>query len=705
MRIYEEQNPYQSYQGGGGFNPVQEPDVAGAMERELRAGERRDQLYYDSLAQNDRQRVANAEQAASQQIEAIDANLKVLGKFSSTISGIVDNRIKQGIEKGLEDAAMKAWNDPLYADEETKKYDVEEAKIEDGQKIMNDAATKYEASGGSPIVGEGLRVGLTGRNRVAYERARMERLSLEFPSFYAQRLSQINNTQDPNQRAANEQAVVQEFLRRTGAIGTTPGMLNKYLMTNMRKVTAKAQLAWTTDTEKSILAGRVDEAQSELWTGMTSGNIGSSAGNFLETMQSLGKSPLEAKQELFKFLESNESTLSREDVNALRDTPITGHPAGKTFGKAFARELDALDGKVADNQDKMVQRRAEERKADQANVENIFAEESAKRRAAGNPYSAAELEEQRKIIEGKGLDASFLDDEETAESIPIATGKRYLESQFQKQGFITENDLAKVPAALRQDREIRGMLQTSNILSGQTKDQKDAVETSVKRLANTIGGVQSGFDVKGVEYDRVERGIRKDLNAQYMANLRSTKYRNEDGSLNYDQALSDAVDSVQAKAKTPTNPTGKDYSEGSSEVQRATRGNSRYEQRVQVYKGEMNKDAAFPLNNLFSSNDELTQAQEALVGKGQYPAIYQDLAAGQVNVTPYDIAMAQLQKAGRKIEPEPVEEAVRSQDPGIQRLLNYKPNANKTERAFTPNYNSPEVLSRNLKLSLLNEVH
>ena len=66
MRIYEEQNPFQSFTGGGGFNPVQEPDVASAMERELRAGERRDQLYYDSLAQNDRQRVANAESAAQQ---------------------------------------------------------------------------------------------------------------------------------------------------------------------------------------------------------------------------------------------------------------------------------------------------------------------------------------------------------------------------------------------------------------------------------------------------------------------------------------------------------------------------------------------------------------------------------------------------------------------------------------------------------------
>ena len=118
---------------------------------------------------------------------------------------------------------------------------------------MNDSATKYEAKGGSPIIGEGLRTGFTGRYRVKYEQARMERLAVEFPNFYAQRLSQINNTQDPNQRAANEQAVVQEFLSKTGAIGTTPGMLNKYLLRDIRKVTAKAQLAWTTDTEKASL--------------------------------------------------------------------------------------------------------------------------------------------------------------------------------------------------------------------------------------------------------------------------------------------------------------------------------------------------------------------------------------------------------------------------------------------------------------------
>ena len=93
-------------------------------------------------------------------------------------------------------------DDPIYAEEETKKFDAEEAKIEDGQKIMNDAATKYEANGGSPIIGEGLRVGLTGRNRVAYERARMERLSMSFP-LLCSTVSHINGTQDPDVRAAN----------------------------------------------------------------------------------------------------------------------------------------------------------------------------------------------------------------------------------------------------------------------------------------------------------------------------------------------------------------------------------------------------------------------------------------------------------------------------------------------------------------------
>ena len=697
MRIYEESNPFQAKTGGGGFNPVKEPDVASAMERELRAGERRDQLYYDSLAQNDKQRVSNAEATAKELNNDIDQNLKVLGQFSKTITGFIDDRTRAKIEQEMSAAAMKAWDDPLYADEETKKYDVEEGKIEEGQMIMNDAATKYEASGGSPIVGEGLRVGLTGRNRLAYERARMERLSYEFPTAYAQRLSYINGTQDPAVRAEREREVINDFMTRTGAIGTTPGMLNKYLMRNMRKVTSKAQLAWTTETEKGILAGRVDEAQSELWTGMTSGNIDSASSAFLTKMQSLGKTPLEAKQELFNFLESNEGSLSREDVNQLRTTPID-HPAGDTFGKVFGRELDALDGKVADNQNQMLERSAQERAAKNKDYENAAMEEITKLQQAGTPPSAEYLEQVREVGRSKGYDVSFVDDIKTAESIPLEVGKRKLESIWQKQGFLTPNDLKGVPAAVRQDKDVQSWLETGNVLSGQTKDQSDAVETSAKRLANTISELSFG-EVKGVEYDRVERDVRRELNAQYVKNLSGTKYRDANGTLDYDAALSDAVDTVQQGAYDPTTQKGRKYGEPSTDIERATRGNSRYEQRIQVYKGELNKDPKFLSNNLFSTNAELDQAQEALNGQGGYPAAYEDLAAGQVNITPYDIAMAQMEKAGRKLDPQPVEEAVKSQDPGIQRLLNFKPNVNRTERAFTPSFNDPAVLSRNMKLS------
>ena len=697
MRIYEESNPFQSTTGGGGFNPVNEPDVASAMERELRAGERRDQAYYNSISANGQQEVRNAQQAAEGISRDIDSNLKALSSLSKTVGGILDERMKSKIIQDAQRAADQAWIDPLYAEEETSKFEAEESKVEKGQTIMNEAASTYESKGGSPIVGEQLRTGFTGRNRLAYERARMERLSYEFPTAYAQRLSYINGTQDPVIRAEREREVINDFLTRTGAIGTTPGMLNKYLMRNMRKVTAKAQLAWTTETEKGILAGRIDEAQSELWTGMTSGNISSASSDFLTKMQSLGKTPLEAKQELFKFLESNEGSLSREDVNQLRTTPID-HPAGDTFGKVFGRELDALDGKVADNQNQMLQRSAEERAAKSKDYENAAMEEINKLRQAGTPPSAEYLEQVRTIGREKGYDVSFIDDIKTAESIPLEVGKRKLESIWQKQGFLTPNDLKGVPAAVRQDKDVQNWLQTGNVLSGQTKDQKDAVETSTKRLANTISQLSFG-EVKGVDYDRIERDVRRELNAQYVKNLSGTKYRNADGTLDYDAALSDAVDTVQQGAYDPTTQKGRKYGEPSTDIERATRGNSRYEQRIQVYKGELNKDPKFLSNNLFSTNAELDQAEKALNGQGGYPAAYEDLAAGQVNITPYDIAMAQIEKAGRKLEPQPVEEAVKSQDPGIQRLLNFKPNVNRTERAFTPNFNDPSVLSRNMKLS------
>ena len=696
MKIYESSGSVQQQVGGGGFNPVSEPDVASAMERELRAGERRDQMFYNSVTQNNQWKVQEAQQVAERMNNDIDKNLKAISQFSKTATTILDQRTVNKINQDMEAAAQQAWIDPIYAEKETQQFEQDEAKIEEGQGIMDQAAVKYEANGGSPVIGEALRTQFTGRNRVAYERARMERLSYEFPSYYAERLNDINATQDPDVRAAKELAVVNAFLRETGAVGASPGMMNKYLMRNMRKVTSKAQLAWTTEKEKQILSGRLDEAKSELWTGMTSGNISSSAEAFRTKLINLGKSPLEAKEELFKFLlsDENEVQLDDADIEALKATPID-HPAGDTYGKVFGREIDQLEGKVANNQDLVISRNAERRKADQANFENQFDELKA---SLNGKVPADQLEQVREAAIDKGLDPSFLDNYKTAEAIPLESAKRKLESIWQKQGFLTPNDTKGMPAAVLQDSDVKKWLSDGSLRSGETKADSDAVEQTVKRVSNEIAELEA-FEKQGIEYDRIENEVRKDINAQYMSNLQSGKYRNEDGSMNYSQALSDARETVFTQSQKSTQEGGKDYKKVASPIEIAQRGSSRYQQRVRVYKNQMLKDPAYLNNSLFSSNAELDQAQKALMNQGDFPGIYQDLAAGQVNVTPYDIAMAQLEKAGRKVEPEPVEEAVKAQSPELQRLLNFKPNANKTERAFTPNMNDPSVLSRNLKLS------
>ena len=694
MRSYEESNRFQAAGGGGGFNPVKEPDIASSMERELRQGEQRDRTYYDSLAANDKTTIKNAQVAAESLNNNIETNLKALGQFSKFAEGMADDITRNKIVKDAQAAAMQAWADPIYAEKETEAYDAEESKIEEGQGIMDNAAVKYEEDGGSPIIGEQLRTSFTGRNRLAYERARMERLSYEFPSAYARQLNYINGTDDPGERARREQAVINQFLTDTGAIGTTPGMLNKYLMRNMRQVTSKAEASWITKTEESILNGRIDEADSELWTGLTSGNLGAASSAYLEKLTNLGLSPLERKKKLFEFLgaDTNEIHLDDAKLADLAGTPID-HPSCKpgsecTFGKVFGRELDQLEGLAANNQDVALSRAAETRSANQENFENLF--DQLKEKYEGD-IPQNEIQMIKDKARKEGLDTDFLDNYETAESYSLDSAKRRLESIWQKQGFITQNDLKGMPSAVMQDSDVKKWMEDGSLRAGEAQSDTDAIETTVKRTANEIAGLQSSDQIKGIEYDRIENEVRKDINAQYMSNLKSGKYRNEGGTLNYGQALNDARETVFQRSMKDPAEGGKDYTKIATPTDIATRGSSRYQQRIRVYKNQMLNDPSFITNNLFSSNAELDQAQKALNNQGNYPASYEDLAAGQVNVTPYDIAMAQMEKSGRKVEPQPVEVAVSQQSPELQRLLNFKPNVHRTERAFTPNMNDPSV--------------
>ena len=625
MRIYEGSGSVQQQVGGGGFNPVREADVAGALERELNAQERRNQPYYQSVTQNNKAIVENADIAAKKINDDIDANLKVLGEFSKTAQGILDQRTVDKINKDMEAAAMAGYMDEPFAEQQTAEYEAEEAKIEEGQSIMDKAAVKYEEGGGSPIVGEQLRTQFTGRNLVAYQVARAQRLGEEWPTFYASRLQYINATQDPVIRQQREQEVVQDFISKTGAGAFSVGLANKYLYRSMRQVTNKAQLAWTTKKEEEILNGRLDTAESELWTGMQNGGISTAVEKYRQQLIGLGYSEVAAKKELFKLLESDEyekqltdDDICRAPAGALQISPIDGHPAGKTYGKVFGREIDRLEGAVADNEDLQLSRNAERRKADQANFENQFDELLV---ARDGEVTFNEIEAIRKQGRSQGLDTSFLDNYQTAESYSLDSAKRRLESIWQKQGFITQNDLKGMPSGITQDSDVASWLKSGSLRANETKADKEAIETTVKRLTNELTDLNA-MAKQGIEYDRIESEIRKDLNAQYQNNLQSSSYRNEDGSLNYSQALADARETVFKSAMTLPEKGGKDYKKFASTPEIDNRGDSRYKTRVSVYRNELKKDPTYITSRLFSSNAELDQAEKAFNNQGNYPAIH-----------------------------------------------------------------------------------
>ena len=93
MKIYQSNARVQQQTGGGGFNPVREPDVASAMEQELRQGERRDQAFYNSIEANNREMVDNATAFARKSNADIEQNLKARSKFSETLG-----QVAEGIE-------------------------------------------------------------------------------------------------------------------------------------------------------------------------------------------------------------------------------------------------------------------------------------------------------------------------------------------------------------------------------------------------------------------------------------------------------------------------------------------------------------------------------------------------------------------------------------------------------------------------------
>jgi hypothetical protein len=87
---------------------------------------------------------------------------------------------------------------------------------------------------------------------------------------------------------------------------------------------------------------------------------------------------------------------------------------------------------------------------------------------------------------------------------------------------------------------------------------------------------------------------------------------------------------------------------------------------------------------IFAGSEEpLAQLEKFDSGQtNSLPKFYHDLALGNKNLSPYDVAAAQwMAKTGKVLRPNPQQEAIMQHSAGYRRFMNYRPTKNKLTRA------------------------
>ena len=689
MQIYESNASYQGYGGGGGFNPVRVADQASAMEREFGKKRQRDQLYWKSLEQNDQTMIANADQNVKDVSAKVEDQLNALKGFSETIGNFVKDQAKQKITAEMEEATMQAWADPMQFSSEIDDFEKGEATLQKGQAIAERATADYEASGGSPIIGEQIRTRFTGLPQLAYEKARMQRAAVEYPGFHARYAAYIDGASTPEERAGRTAQVTQKFLRESGAMGMSPGLLNKYLFKGMRKYQIQEDTKWHAAQAAGIVEARKTELTDSLYLGLKSGNAGDAVWDYWQGRISQGVPSAKARKELGQFLLDNEGILTPDDIQELKDKTITWNDGSeRKLGKVLAREIDALELQVADNVGRDLELSQTQLDTRRKQFKLKFDQMTAGLTEPLTNEQIKQLEADYRA-DGLGDPGSLFKDYVTSEEQDVNQAVAELQAKMDAEGFITPSDIAGMPLAVRNSKEVQKMLTDGSPLAGM---DPEAFKNRMKGIANDATGLNADQRNTGTYYrtlDNVQREGRK-LMAQA---LKSGRYTNPDGTTDYARALDDVE--AQMQAKITANPEV--YSTPGQSQPTSVSG---YQNRLQELNRVMRADpTSIQTSQIYSTEQDLSQAQKFIMtGEGNFPPVYNDLARSQKNVTAYDIAMAQLELAGVKVNPPAIEEDVKKQDAAVQELLNFHNTPNRTERAFTPDMNAPEVVSTNKNL-------
>ena len=295
----------------GGFNPIEQVDLAPAIQAEQQRQMTPERARLQELAANDSVRIKNAGQYGR--------DLQALGKFSETLSDQLLEYQKKENEKAMQRGMMNAYTEGVSPADE-KEFDEKEALLEQTKVAAEKDAADAEANGASVFTGEKIRK-MSGWEKYGYVKGRMQIHSQGFPLFIAQNSDReftvngeaftLNSAKTPEQQAAALQGLLAEYIDPYKEYSTA--MASKYLLKPLQGVMQQQMVLFAQQRGKEIRLERKAERANQFVVGFKDLEPGANVAEWLE--QRVNEHPLGRRAGRLEYWDVLTTAIDNETIS------------------------------------------------------------------------------------------------------------------------------------------------------------------------------------------------------------------------------------------------------------------------------------------------------------------------------------------------------------------------------------------------------
>lgn len=351
MKEFELRQQFQGAAQTDRFAPIQAVDPTPQMRENQRTEQQNMQRTLDATLRDMQQQEDSMRLAKSMELEQLQGfSSKLMETLTTAAEGYAQNQADKYFAEGMADASRMQAMQP--------DYDLQEAALEQDDREYQAGVDQLEANGAPPDVVARMR-GLSGWAAYGYKRGVATSYGDGYSVFVDTAFAEDNTTkltldgveftpataQGADQKRVALSVIQSQYRRIRQLEEISPGMLNKYVMPQMRNKELQVMTAARAQETKEIQ----QEAKSQALTELGVAALVSADPNntlFQDAMNKLrrtGVTAPEARELIFKHLLELQSVgpkmggISEDQVNLILDS--TNNYMGKSWRSAFASEL------------------------------------------------------------------------------------------------------------------------------------------------------------------------------------------------------------------------------------------------------------------------------------------------------------------------------------------------------------------------------